>query len=162
MKIKVACFAATLLLVPVQAQAQELDAASDAGASLTDAQLDAEPDAPSADDATATLDAGVAGAGFDAGAAELDAESASDGGGGTDAGPDGSAGNSDGGSHDGGGVVGDAGPPPPIHNFFNESPGCSLGRAPDVAFGAVVESAFVALLLVRRRRTSRSRFQRER
>jgi MYXO-CTERM domain-containing protein len=150
MKIKVACFAAILLLVAGPAEADEPDGAvDDAATSATDAQLDAEPDVVSASDGSATSDTGVPDAG-------LDVVPASDGGTLSDAEADGSAGNVDGGPHDGGGGPVDAGPPPPpLHNFLNESPGCSLGGAPDAAVGALGESALVALLLVRRRRADR-------
>jgi hypothetical protein len=157
MKIKVACLTAILSLVASPSEAQELDgAADDGGISVTDAQLDAEPDVVSANDGSAEPDTGVADA-------EVEAPPANDGGTHSDAGPDGSAGNVDGGTHDGGGApASDAGPPPPIHQFFNENPGCSLGGAPDPGVGALAESAVVAFLFVRRRRASRRRVQRER
>ena len=156
MKIKVACLAAVLLLVAGPAEAQELDGSvDDGGTSVTDAQLDAEPDVVSADDGSATSDTGAPDA-------ELDAEPPThDGGAVSDAGRDGAAGNVDGGTHDGGSVASDAGPPPPIHQFFNESPGCSFGGAPDAAVGGLVDSALVALLFVRRRRASRGSAQGE-
>jgi MYXO-CTERM domain-containing protein len=157
MKIKVACFAAILLLAAGPAEAEEPDGAvDDAGTAVADAQLDAEPDVVSADDGSATSDTGVADAEIDAPQAP-----ANDGGTVSDAGSDGSAGNVDGGTHDGGGVTSDAGPPPPIHQFYNENPGCSLGGAPDPAVGGLVESALVALLFVRRRRAGRARVRRE-
>lgn len=135
MKTQVAYVTAFLLLVAGPAAADD-----DAGTSVGDDEVDAAADV-SVDEGSAASDASVTDAEPDA--STNDGETA------YDAAGDGSL---DGGTGEASARATDAAPPPPIPSYYNDAPSCSFGVAPGPAVGALVDSALVALLLVRRRR----------
>jgi hypothetical protein len=123
MKMTTAMLTVILLLAAGRAKAQNADGAIDAPPRDAGAAQDAGTDAKGASH-DASVAVGGAGGGTGAGGA-----------GGTK-----------------GGAPTDAGPPPTIHFFANDNPGCSFGGAPGPGGSTLVAAGLIALAIGARRR----------